>query len=103
MGIVVRDRTNETDYGTNSDVILKLPQNDVDIDVVLPNGRSVVLQWRMEGASLDLILPEPKLMVHTWEGDDLEPSKGHADSDHIRYCGQLCLDFGDEYTQIAEQ
>jgi len=67
----------ETYKFTNKEV--KIPSHDSDVNLILPNGRVIILQFRPSNAdidtngSLDIILPECQDMV-VYENDYLENS-----------------------------
>ncbi len=83
------------DYKWN-EIGIKLPKNDTDIKVTLPNGKYIVLQWRVENVTMDICLPE-NLSVTNWFGFDMEDAPPVHNQDHVRLAGQLVIDFGEEY------
>jgi hypothetical protein len=81
----------------SKDRTIKLPKEDADIDVVFPNGKTIVLQWRVEGPSLDILLPET-LSVHNWRGSEMKPAKRvRAGMEEVRQADQLCIPLLQEY------
>ena len=89
-------------------ITVNIPAHDADIELILPNGKKAVLQWRVEDVSLDICLPEDKMLVTCWEGNDMDPAKPYLpdttpeekqffQDGHVRLCGQLVVDFGPEY------
>ena len=52
-----------------------------DIDIVLPNGKAIQVQYRNyegnlhngHGASIDFIFPS-KVVAHNWQGSEMKPA-----------------------------
>jgi hypothetical protein len=71
---------------------------EFDIDVVLPGGRVVVLQYRNyegdpstgNGASLDVCL-DRNCPVINWIGTDMTSAPQEPGMAHIRLADQLCI------------
>ena len=89
--LVSRQSTTIGDYNT-SNVEINIPAHDTDIDLTLPNGDRIVLQFRLESNTLDVLLPQ-NLEVHNWLGSDMTPAPKVARNkfQHIRRCDQLCV------------
>jgi hypothetical protein len=94
---------------------IQLDNFDNDVDLVLPNGEVISLQFRCEAPTLDIVLPED-LAVTNWEGDDMSPALPfHPKNDtgavinaddfnfnedgHIRVAKQLCIGLNPEYLE----
>lgn len=79
-----------------SSMEIQLPNHESDITLILPNGKEVALQYRMEGPTMDICLPE-ELAVTNWEGDDMSPAPPLTDSvdgkdrSHERLAKQICI------------
>ena len=73
---------------------IELGRKETDIDIVLPNGQVIKLQYRLESPSIDVCLPT-ECRVTNWKGDDMEPAGpsqgGHKY--HVRDAKQLVIDF----------
>jgi hypothetical protein len=114
MPLVVKDLTFTEASRTHSEIEVKLVNHDTDVTLVLPNGKRVILQWRMEAVSLDICLPEPEMIVTCWEGDDMksakpymppnmaDPALNYFSDGHVRKCGQLVIHFGPKYLNEKE-
>ena len=86
-------KSGKYEYG---ETLLQLPDHDFDINLRLPNGQLVALQWRIESPSMDVVLPE-NLSVVNWIGDDMEPAPKVKDCPaHIRQAKQLVIEFAPE-------
>lgn len=57
---------------------IKLPDNDHDIFIELPNGEIVELQWRVESTSMDICFSENRPTTIWNEG--LKPAKSLGNS-----------------------
>ncbi len=82
---------------------IQLGHCETDVDLVLPNGQVISLQYRLEAPSIDVCLPED-LAVTNWTGDDMEPapeagplSAGFA---HVRLAKQLVIDLNPESVDV---
>lgn len=78
---------------------IELGHRETDIDVVLPNGQLIQLQYRLMSPSIDICLPK-ECRVTCWQGDDMEPAKpsgrgGHEY--HIRDTKQLVIDLNPDW------
>ena len=71
---VKKVETKRSGHHTYSEMSVQLAAHDTDINVLLPNGERVILQFRVESPSLDIILPGD-LPVANWEGDDMQAAK----------------------------
>lgn len=75
----VTKQTSKNRGYVSSDVSVYLEEHDTDINVVLPNGSTVSLQFRMSEdeesyPTLDVLLPE-HMHVHNWRGEGMKPAK----------------------------
>lgn len=74
-----------------------LTDEDANINLVLPNGKLIQLQYRVEGQSIDVVLPT-NLRVTNWIGDDMQPAPAvhplgtSHPIDHCRTAKQLVID-----------
>jgi len=69
--------------------------DETDIDIILPNGQVIQLQYRLEAPSIDVCLPEPT-SVTNWIGDDMEPAP-LAGQPHVHLAQQLVIDINPEF------
>lgn len=76
---------------------IELGHEDTDIDLVLPNGQVIKLQYRLENPSIDICLPT-ECGVTNWKGNDMEPAKMIQHCPHYRYAKQLVIDLASEWT-----
>jgi len=70
-----------------------LQNRDRDIDVVLPDGNSVVLQYRREGPSLDILFDAPQA-VHNLNNnkvDSMSPAPTLNHKRHVHLADQLMI------------
>lgn len=74
---------------------IELGHEETDIDVVLPNGQIIQLQYRLEAPSIDVCLPEVT-SVTNWIGDDMEPAPLHG-KPHIHMAQQLVIDLNPKF------
>jgi len=74
-------RDNDTGY-EYSQLGLQLPDHDVDLDLKFPDGRVVVLQWRVEYQTIDLCFSEDD-MRHIYTGDGIAPGEQEKDGSII--------------------
>ncbi len=70
---------------------IELDNQETDIDVVLPGGQLIQLQFRTLSPSIDICLPE-ECGVTNWQGDDMEPAEAVGDKDYVRFAKQLVVD-----------
>ena len=70
---------------------IQLGHEETDVDVVLPNGEIIQLQYRLETPSIDVCLPT-ECTVTNWEGDDMEAAPTCHDTSHVHYAKQLVID-----------
>lgn len=77
---------------------IELGHEETDINVVLPSGALIQLQYRLECPSIDICLPEPT-SVTNWIGDDMKPAPlaGRKRNSHIHKSSQLVIDLNPEF------
>lgn len=102
---VKKIETKRIGHNTYSEMSVQLATHDTDINVLLPNGEQVILQFRVESPSLDIILPGD-LPVTNWSGDDMQPAKalrykGMHMWAHIRKAKQLVVSFNEDILKQA--
>lgn len=77
-----------------SEGTVQLPAHDTDINVKLPSGKLIQLQFRVESPSIDVCLPY-ECGVTNWIGEDMTPAPpagvGKKQA-HMRLCNQLVID-----------
>jgi hypothetical protein len=104
MPIKVNTKTKKHgDRYTFTTATLQLPRHECDVDLVLPNGQVISLQYRLEGPSLDVVLPEDTYVTN-WQGDDMDPAfpaKEFPDG-HVRIAKQLVIDIDPEWVEEIE-
>lgn len=78
---------------------IELGYEETDIDLVLPGGQLIQLQYRLCSPSLEVCLPEPT-SVTNW-GDDMEPSPpaGRGNEEHVRLASQVVIDLNPEWVE----
>lgn len=71
---------------------IMLQNRDRDIDIVLPGGHTVTLQYRREGPSLDILFEDPQT-VHNWnnETEDMSPAPTVNRKKHVHMADQLMI------------
>ncbi len=76
--------------------------SDVDVNLRLPNGRIMVVQYRIEGGSIDICLPENTPVVN-WQGDDMEPAIGldGFPEGNVRMAKQLMIELDPKYLEAV--
>jgi len=81
---------------------IELGRTETDIDVVLPNGQVIELQYRLESPSIDVCLPT-ECRVTNWKGDDMEPAgtNGRGHKHHVRDAKQLVIDLPTEWVDCS--
>ena len=80
---------------------IELNNQETDIDVVLPGGKLIQLQYRLEGPSIDICLPA-ECVVTNWEGDDMKPAQTATwgcprPSPHVLSAKQLVIDLNPDW------
>ncbi len=77
---------------------IELGHEETDIDIVLPQGQVIQLQYRLEAPSLDVCLPEAT-SVTNWIGDDMKPAplNGRERNSHVHKAQQLVIDINPEF------
>ena len=72
---------------------IELGHEETDVDIVLPNGQIIQLQYRLDSPSIDVWLPEAT-QVTNWIGDDMEPAPlfGTGARPHVHQAQQLVID-----------
>lgn len=75
---------------------IELGDKETDIDVVLPCGKIIQLQYRLESPSIDICLPT-ECGVTNWIGDDMDPAPPVKTKSHIRLAKQLVIDLNPEW------
>jgi hypothetical protein len=86
-----KDR-NAPRYGKMS---IQLPAHDADIELFLPNGQRISVQYRVESPSIDICLPF-NTSVNNWKGTDLKDAPAVHGQKHVRLAGQLCIDLPEQ-------
>jgi len=94
----VETRNQHGSHYRSSSVEIKMPHHDTDVALVMPNGKTIECQYRVEGPTLDICLPE-NLPVTNWQGEDMEPAPpvvpahdaDYDDRSHERKAQQLCI------------
>jgi hypothetical protein len=71
--IHLQTRHSGGDY-ISSDMKVKVPDHDFDVEFIMPDGRWVLFQYRIEGQSLDICL-EQNCRTIVWKGQDLQSAK----------------------------
>jgi len=79
-------------FGT---VEVTLPHHECDVNLRLPHGEVIALQYRLESPSIDVVMPD-NVAVTNWEGDDMQPAKSIKRA-HIRKAKQIVLDLFPEW------
>ena len=86
-----------------SEHTIQLEQHDCDVNLRLPNGEVIAVQYRVEGYSIDVCLPQD-LSVINWTGDDMEPApeaeKLSAGMPHVRLAKQLCIGLNPDSVEV---
>jgi hypothetical protein len=89
-----------------SEIDIELQPHDTDINVILPSGKIMVVQCRVEGPSIDICMGDPEASPpKTWEainwiGPDMKPApvvktgKKHFRETHE--VNQICLCMSEE-------
>lgn len=89
------------EFQTGRAVVYLPPNQEMDVDLVFPNGKTMQLQYRLESPSIDVCLPT-ECDVTCWQGDDMEPAKASPEFDgHVRFAKQLVIDFDPDWV-VAE-
>jgi len=86
----------EKDKATVRNHRIELGHKETDIDLILPRGQLVQLQYRLESPSIDVCLPTECGVVN-WQGDDMEPADVVDKQGHIRNAKQLVIDLNPEW------
>jgi hypothetical protein len=102
QGLRVKKNTSKSGYYTSSDVDVRLPNHDTDVNLRLPNGRSLVIQFRVEGPSLDFLLPG-KQHVHNWRGTEMKPARvPKGQEPHVHLADQLMIPLDANFLDIVD-
>ena len=75
---------------------IELGPGEMNVDLILPRGQLIQLQYRLESPSIDVCLPT-ECGVTNWEGDDMEPAKVVGKLEHVRNAKQLVIDLNPEW------
>lgn len=75
---------------------IELGHEETNIDVVLPCGKIIQLQYRLESPSIDICLPV-ECGVTNWAGDDMQPSMPVGKLSHVMWAKQLVIDLNPEW------
>lgn len=81
----------KVNHHTYDQAVIHLPNNEMDILLVFPNGKEMEIQFRLGGPTIDICLPVP-VSVTNWIGDDMYPAppiKNHPS--HVRLASQICI------------
>lgn len=71
---------------------VKLSDRDSDIRLILPSGRTVLIQFRIEeGECVDICLDGGSWSATNWIGDSMEPAPADGASKHTRKVNQIML------------
>jgi len=70
---------------------IQLGPGEMNVDLILPRGQLIQLQYRLESPSIDVCLPT-ECGVTNWEGDDMKPAKVVGKLKHVRNAKQLVID-----------
>ncbi len=81
---------------TESSNKIKLGHKETDVNLVLPNGQVIQIQYRLEGPSIDVCLPT-ECCVTNWQGDDMEPAPAYKKEDCVRLAKQLVIELNPEW------
>jgi len=79
---------------------IELGHKETDIDLKLPGGQVIQLQYRLEAPSIDVCLPN-ECDVTNWQGDDMEPARQSLDGSHVRQAKQLVIDLDPEWVDCS--
>jgi hypothetical protein len=82
--------TKQVGHYHSGEVEITLPLHDTDVNLVLPNGDTIALQYRVEGPSIDVVLPYDT-SVTNWKGEDMEDAP-KCGKECIRLAKQLVID-----------
>jgi hypothetical protein len=84
-----------------SEAKLEVPDHDMDLSLVFPNGKTITVQIRPSNAdflpneiyegSIDIILPENQCVTN-WKGDDMEPGPQAGIDECCRVAKQLVFE-----------
>lgn len=97
--LVTHESTNMIDQYAISDVAIAIPANDTDIDLQLPDGSSILIQFRPESNTVDVCLPQ-NMRVINWIGNQMKPAP-KIGLGHVRNCGQLCIALPDNCLRVG--
>jgi len=75
---------------------IQLKHEETDIDIVLPTGVVIELQYRLEAPSIDVVLPH-ETSITNWSGDDMEPAPKSFAMEHVRLAKQIVIDLDPEW------
>lgn len=83
---------------------IELGHEETDINIVLPQGQIIQLQYRLESPSIDVCLPEPT-SVTNWIGDDMEPAPlaKRKTRSHVHEAQQLMIDINPKFVDTPEE
>ena len=88
------NKTVTKDHYTYSEATLSIPNHDTDLKLVLPNGRTLLLQYRVETTSMDICLAKGHFIdVLNW-GEDMKSAPTDKDNPEMHNgVNQLVLMF----------
>ena len=75
---------------------IELGPGEMNVDLILPRGQLIQLQYRLESPSIDVCLPTECGVVN-WKGDDMEPADVVDKKGHIRNAKQLVIDLNPKW------
>lgn len=80
---------------------IEVDKRDTDIDIVLPGGQVVQLQFRVMSPSIDVCLPE-ECSVTNWEGDDMKPASPVGGKAHVLLAKQLAINLNPTWVKTPQ-
>lgn len=91
--VTAKAGTTRDDGYTSSQVNVKIEEDhDTDIELTLPSGEIVILQYREESKTLDVCLHGKLHVVRNWaEGMKAAP-RAVGQPIHVRKANQLCIE-----------
>lgn len=75
---------------------IELGHEETNVDIVLPGGQIIQLQYRLLSPSIDICLPI-ECGVTNWQGDDMEPAEQVGKLPHVRSAKQLVIDLNPKW------
>lgn len=83
---------------------IELSRNSADIDLVLPNGQKIVIQYRpdVRSSSIDICFETNVYTVSNYTGEDLEPARNAPGENgrlaHVcEQVGQICIEIPQQW------